>query len=133
MDKNINMSGIEHVYIVTGSRNASDVTYITDVLSSYFVDKDPNTILLIHGCCRGVDRIAATYAQSIGVKVKVYKAEWGRYRGKAGPIRNKLMLDENEQARVIAFPAVGSKGTWNCVNQAKDKGMEVDVHKLGYV
>jgi len=53
----------------------------------------------------------------------VYKANWNLHGKKAGPIRNKEMCHENQDATLVAFP--GGKGTANCIQEATCIGMNI--------
>ncbi len=50
-------------------------------------------------------------------------AEWSKYGRRAGPIRNKQMLDVGKPHLVVAFP--GGAGTANMVKQAKAAGVPI--------
>jgi hypothetical protein len=77
---------------------------------------------------RGADSIAATEAIFMGFKVRSYPADWNRYGKAAGPIRNKLMLDQNPDLVLAFHPNIAqSKGTGNMVSIAKAKGTPVEV------
>ena len=73
-------------------------------------------ITIIHGAARGADSLAGEWAESRGLKVKEFPADWDKYGIKAGTIRNKQMLDENDISYTIAFP--GGTGTQNMITQA---------------
>ena len=49
--------------------------------------------------------------------------DWEKHGRAAGPIRNKLMLDEGRPDLVVAFP--GGRGTANMVKQASAASVEV--------
>jgi len=57
------------------------------------------------------------------IPVIPFPPEWKRYGPKAGPIRNKQMLDEGRPDLVVAFP--GGNGTNDMVKKAKAAGIEV--------
>lgn len=117
-------------YIITGSRYATDEDYIHSILNYHLSGQPPESVLIIHGGCRGADQIADKYARSAGIEVKQYKPEWNIYGRKAGPIRNSMMLGENKEARVIAFLRPESRGTQDCINKANILGMRVDVYEV---
>ena len=91
----------------------------------YALNKERGTHL-IHGDCRGLDRQAGDVAQELGMHVTSLPADWRRYRGGAGPIRNRKMLDM-EPDIVLAFHdnLRLSKGTKECVNEAVRRGIPV--------
>jgi hypothetical protein len=78
--------------------------------------------VLIAGGARGADALAYEWATSRGVPTKVYVADW-KLGPKAGPIRNRQMLDDGKPELVIAFP--GGKGTAGMVAIARRAGVTV--------
>lgn len=87
----------------------------------------PANTRLIHGGCRGVDRLAASEAAKLGFLVQGFKADWDNLGLAAGPIRNGLMLDQKPDL-VLAFHhnLTESKGTFDCVSQARLRGIPVE-------
>ncbi len=108
--------------LVCGDRNWTDVELIRDNLPH-------ETTVVIHGACRGADKIGGEVAESLGIPVEVFPAQWKRYGRGAGPIRNKQMLDEGKPDLVLAFhpDLLKSKGTRNMVTLARKKGLPVIV------
>lgn len=102
--------------IVTGGRNFTDVNLVWEVLA------DLSPTLLVHGNCKGADKISSEYAElnDIPEKKYPYPSQHGRA---GGPIRNKRMIDENLDGILIAFE--GGAGTKNCADYAKSKGLAV--------
>jgi hypothetical protein len=80
-------------------------------------------IEIIHGCARGADSIAGSWASERGVPVHAFPADWNKHGRAAGPIRNRQMLVEGKPDLVVAFP--GGRGTANMIAQAKAAGVEV--------
>lgn len=78
---------------------------------------------LVHGCARGADSMAETWARERGVPVERYPALWEDHGRRAGPIRNQLMLDDSKPDLVIAFP--GGAGTADMVRRANAAGVPV--------
>ena len=58
-----------------------------------------------------------------GLPCTVFQADWAGLGRKAGPIRNKLMLDEGKPDLVVAFP--GGRGTAHMTRIARGAGIEV--------
>jgi hypothetical protein len=104
--------------LVCGDRNWKNEKVIEEILKEQDVD------LLIHGNCIGADKIADKIGKKLGFKVKTYPADWSLGK-KAGPLRNKKMLDENEIDLVLAFHdnIKESTGTKNMLSQAKKRGI----------
>lgn len=78
---------------------------------------------VIHGRCRGADKLAGEWAETNGVPVKEFPADWGKFGPAAGPIRNKQMLDEGQPDMCVGFP--GGKGTLNMATLARAAGIRV--------
>ena len=111
--------------LVCGGRDFCDWKVLSSVLKQEvgsFRAKDLD-ITVIQGGAKGADFLAKAYALYVGWSVEEYPADWNKYKGGAGHIRNKQMLDEGKPDFVIAFK--GGAGTANMVKQAKAQGVEV--------
>ena len=87
--------------LVCGDRNWRDKNIILETLKEF-----PKDSTIIHGDCRGADRIGATTGVSLGMKVLAFpvsESDWKTYGGYAGPRRNKKMLNEGQPDLVLAF------------------------------
>jgi hypothetical protein len=86
--------------------------------------------LLLHGGARGADQAIDQTAQQLGWPVLSLPADWQRFGRAAGPIRNRLLLeqalgkaealnspDQLVSVLVMAFP--GGAGTASLVQQAR--------------
>lgn len=76
----------------------------------------------VGGCPNGVDREVLIYFEG-WPELKIFKADWGKHGKKAGPIRNKAMIDDADA--LVAFWDGKSRGTKNCIRCATDKGIPV--------
>ena len=70
--------------LVCGDRNWTDADVIQDVLIHY----PPGTVI-IHGACRGADRIAGEIAKRLGMEVLATRANWRKFGKWAGPFATK--------------------------------------------
>ena len=109
--------------LVCGSREWEDYTVVyiellREVIAQGWADVP---IRVIHGACRGADRLAAIAAHGLGYEVTPFPADWSRGR-RAGPERNARMLDENPDL-VIAFGH--GRGTDGMVRMAERRGVPV--------
>lgn len=85
-------------------------------------------IVIIHGGAPGVDSIAHRIARQLGYSVQVYPADWHTYGNAAGPIRNRLMLDQQPDLVLAFHPNLAeSKGTADTVREARRRGIPVEV------
>lgn len=103
--------------LVTGDRNWNDFGAIRDFL------EDQQASVVIHGGAAGADELASMAAQALGIKCRIYEAEWRKLGPKAGPIRNKTMFDKELPDIVGAFhdKLDESRGTGGMVKYAKSK------------
>jgi len=102
--------------LVTGDRNWRDPTPI------YYLLVGIRPAVLIHGDCRGLDKLAGYVAQRLHVPLEIYPANWGAYGKAAGMIRNQQMLDEGKPSLVIGFHdnITESAGTADMLCKADD-------------
>jgi hypothetical protein len=112
------------VYIITGSRR-DDVPKerVWEALDAI----QPRPRLIVQGGAAGVDWAARYWARRYNVPCATHEAYWKEFGDRAGPIRNKEMLEGHPDAVVYAFPGPQSRGTRNCIAQAKKLGMPVKV------
>lgn len=108
--------------LVCGDRNWKDWKTIEDFIKT--LSKDT---VIIHGNCRGADKMAGYVAKKYGLTVLPFPANWKKYGNAAGPIRNKQMIDEGKPDLVVVFhnDLSKSRGTKNMVQQARKHGIEV--------
>ena len=115
--------------LVTGSRDWFDYSKTLEELK-YFQDMF-GVELVIHGDCRGADRLAGRAARELGLDVWAFPADWNRHGKAAGPIRNEEMLIFARPQFVLAFHDTldKSKGTKDMVVRARKAGLPVRLIK----
>lgn len=107
--------------IVTGGRNYEDYKAVDKALSSL------SPTLIVEGGAKGADRLAREWAIENGIEFITVNAEWAKYAGRAGTIRNAKMLALHSDATVVVFP--GGRGTADCEAKAREKEMKIVVVK----
>jgi len=107
--------------LVCGSRDWTDRGAILDAL----LTRAPREV--IHGAAPGADRIAADIARLYLISARAFPAAWDRYGRRAGILRNLAMLDERP-GLVLAFQRGGSRGTQHTIDEARRRGILVEVH-----
>ena len=107
--------------IVCGGRDYADAAKVAKVLDALRFELGP--LVIHHGGATGADTLAAEHAKRRGWECHVYKANWFQFGKKAGPMRNKRMLETATPVLVVAFP--GGAGTENMIKIAKAKGVPV--------
>ena len=114
--------------IVCGSRDWTDQGSIIAALRTF-----PCHTVVIHGDCRGADRMAASVATSIGFdNVIAMPAQWDENGKAAGPIRNAAMLrvllalrECGYWVEALAFALPSARGTRDMIRQAEHAGVKV--------
>ena len=111
--------------LISGSRVYANRHKIHNVLSVL-----PFDTVIIHGDCRGADKLSGSVATELGMTVDSYPADWNQYGRAAGPIRNQKMLDNNDIEKAIIFHEnlQESKGTKDMVSRLKKKGIPIDIY-----
>ena len=99
-----------------------------EVIEEYIKTLPPGSIV-IHGDCRGADRMAGFLADRYGHTVIRCPAEWEKYGRAAGPIRNRRMIEDYHPERVVAFHdnIDKSKGTADMIRVATAHGIVTEV------
>jgi hypothetical protein len=84
---------------------------------------------VVHGDCRGADKMCGYAADKLGYRVHKFPADWEQFGHSAGPIRNDAMLDSHPDiGLVLAFhdSYATSKGTKDMVEKARAAGIPVN-------
>ncbi len=108
--------------VITGTRHREEVD--TDKLRAELDKWIGHFDRLYVGDATGVDAIALEWAKERDVDYQVFYADWDRFDGDAGPLRNEQMLTTSIRkhgatgTKVVAWPGYMPKGTRNCVKQA---------------
>lgn len=74
---------------------------------------------------RGADTLAYHYSVLNKIPIIEHEAKWDMYGRGAGPIRNKLIV--NDSNVLVAFVSHDSVGTKNSIKLAKEKGISVHI------
>lgn len=112
------------VVLACGSRDWDAYGVVESTVSTLHFQR--RIARLIHGACRGADRIAGDVAKRLAIDVVEYPARWNEGRS-AGPRRNHQMLVDGKPDLVVAFHdcITESKGTRDMVERASSAGVEV--------
>jgi predicted ATP-grasp superfamily ATP-dependent carboligase len=111
--------------LVCGDREWDAPEYLNAILDAYHAVFTVGVV--IEGEARGVDVMARAWAESRGIPVERYPADWTRHGRAAGPIRNRQMMREGQPDVVMAFHRnlAASKGTRDMVRVADREGVPV--------
>ena len=109
--------------LVCGSRNWTN----QDAVFRRLWDLPPYSEI-IHGGAPGADCMASRFAQMTCCTERVFRPDYKRHKPQWAPkARNLLMLDEKPDL-VIAFQRNGSRGTQHTIDEARRRGIPVEVH-----
>jgi len=114
------------ILLICGSREWTNKTIIAAPLANLMYLGIRPTV--IHGNCRGADKIADKVAKKLGLPVFACDAQWETYGRAAGPVRNRWMADM-EPDLVWAFHKnlMRSTGTRNMIYCAKSRDIPFKV------
>jgi hypothetical protein len=112
--------------LVCGSRDWTDYQAIRDRIRDLH-DQHAGALEILHGDARGADEMADHVALMLNIDSLRFAADWKRYGRAAGPLRNRQMLDAKPHL-VLAFQRNGSRGTQHTIDEARKRGIPVEVH-----
>ena len=123
-------NGKPYKILVCGGRHFESYGLLKVVLGklieNFYIDISMSEI--VSGHCQGADMLGEKYAEEYGISVKRFPADWEKYKRKAGPIRNKQMIDyisEFENKLVVAFTTADTVGTRNTIKLAQKNNIPV--------
>lgn len=123
--------------ITTGGRTFPE-SRIADIDAAFmkvlrmFPDNTIDDLIVVHGAAKsGADLFVNTWCEiqqqhGNNVTIERYPADWAKYNLGAGPIRNSLMVEENQDADIgLAFwnGSTHRSGTWDCMNKLSHHGI----------
>lgn len=116
--------------LVCGDRNWVDSVRDPWGIVMRELSRFPQGTVVIHGDCRGADKIAGHTAKTLGFDVLAFPADWNTHGRAAGPIRNRQMLKEGKPDMVLAFHTniATSKGTRDMLKAAEGAGIETHLY-----
>lgn len=106
---------------IIGSRHITDFD-LTQALEGLTVTE------IISGGAAGVDTLAEEFAQNHGLPLTIFPADWKQHGPKAGPLRNKQIVEACQQ--VVAIWDGSSKGTATTIRMAQQAGKPVRVVRV---
>jgi len=108
-----------YIILVAGSRDWDDAEAIRRELVRAKEKAAHRQMIVVHGHCRGADRIADSIAVELGIQVIRVPALWKSYGRSAGPRRNGTIAALFEFDETLFFPLQHSVGTYDMENRAK--------------
>ena len=112
--------------IIAGCRDFTDYALLRSFADDALAGIDD--IEIVSGGARGADALGERYARERGRNLKVFPAEWEKWRAAAGPIRNSQMASYADA--LFAFWDGRSVGTRDMIRKAEEKGLKVQVKMI---
>lgn len=116
--------------LITGSRDWTNQDAIAEALRDWWIStgRDPAATLVSGACPTGADRIAETLWENQGLTVERHPADWKKLGRRAGPARNRTMVESGPDA-AAAFIRAGSKGASGTLTMIEKAGIPVRVYR----
>lgn len=99
--------------IIAGTRTFDDYVFLCGECQRILHGKTITAIL--SGAAKGADQIGERYARRCGFPVVQFAPDWDRHGKAAGPMRNRRMAAEADEA--IVFWDGKSRGAKNMINE----------------
>lgn len=114
--------------LIAGSRSFEDRDLFNRVTEE-IIDGDERFTVIVEGGAAGADTMAREYAEAHDMKYEEFKPDWKQYGRAAGPKRNDKMVQfiKERNGTALYFWDEESKGTKQCIDSAKRKGIEISV------
>jgi hypothetical protein len=100
-------------------------TYYDYTLIDLLVHAMDNEDYVVSGGANGADSWGEEYAVRYNRGRIIHAAHWDKHGKKAGPIRNALIVRDADILFAFFTDRTTSRGTLNCVSQARKKGIDV--------
>ena len=116
------MVGLRKV-IIAGGRDFNDYELLLNTIWPLL--KGDNNIEIVSGGASGADKLGEKFAESFGLPISRFLANWSMYGKSAGPMRNLEMAKYADE--LIAFWDGKSRGTKHMIDTATKSGLVVTV------
>lgn len=108
-------------YIIAGSRGFTDFGLLERVLKEFEISE------IVCGGARGADLLGKEYGEKYNIPVKMFPADWKKFKNAAGPKRNIEMAEYADA--LIAFWDGESTGTAHMIKEAHRRKLYTAVVK----
>lgn len=105
--------------IIAGSRDITDYELVKNAIKYSGFDITE----VVCGNARGVDTLGKNWANSKGIPVKFFNANWNTF-GKSAGFRRNAEMAKYADALIAIWNGV-SKGTFSMINLAHDRNLEI--------
>lgn len=81
------------------------------------------------GTAKGIDEAGEAWAKTQGIPVRRFPANWELYGKAAGHVRNREMIAAEAEGLIAIWDGL-SRGTEDCISQARLKKLKVFVYRV---
>ena len=114
--------------IVAGSRTITHYPTVRNSINQVLRENQIKVSEIVSGHAGGVDKLGEEYAERNFIPLKVFPADWGKYKKQAGFIRNAEMAEYADA--LIAIWDGKSNGTKHMIKMAEKKNLETFIITL---
>jgi YspA, cpYpsA-related SLOG family len=111
--------------VVAGSRDFNDYKLLRQKLINLLRNKKPSEVEIVSGKAQGADSLGERFAKEKGCKLKEFPADWNKWRGIAGHVRNAEMAQYADAC--VVFWDGKSEGSKNMIEQAEREGLQLKI------
>lgn len=111
--------------LIAGSRDFNNFPLLEENVKFFTKNFDNSEIEIVSGNAKGADKLGEQYAKKYNIKIKLFPADWNKFKKSAGMIRNREMGDYATHA--ILFWDGKSPGTKAMAQILKEKNIP---HKI---
>jgi hypothetical protein len=113
---------------IVGCLDFADYEKLCSEVDSFLEEIGEPCLAVVSGGAKGADTLGRKYAEEHGLEMIEHLPEWKKYGRAAGPIRNKLIVDDADA--VIAFWDNQDKGTQSTINLTKKSSKRIKIVEI---
>ena len=112
---------------IVGSRDFQNYDLLKSEVNNYLKEIGEYKITtIVSGGAPGTDQLAERFAKEKCLELQIFRAEWGKFGPKAGPLRNTKIVKASDF--IIAFPSKNGKGTQDTIKKALDANIPIKIY-----
>lgn len=126
MHDHFQRGGIKLKLIIAGDRRWDSESFFKLIKEEVLNWHTPITEI-VDGGAKGIDRVGRHVSFDLGIRLKTIEAEWGKYGGRAGSLRNRKMAEyvSPYKGELLLIWNGESKGSGSMRNEALLEGIKI--------
>lgn len=110
---------------IVGCRDFTDYKRLCKEVDDFLGELGESCTTVVSGGARGADTLGKQYAEEHNLEMIEHLPEWKKYARAAGPIRNKLIVEDSDA--VIAFWNYSDRGTKSTIDLTQKAGKTLKI------